>query len=167
MITDNLQVSPKRFRLVMDFYLVRHGTAKSESEDPQRPLSDRGQREVEEVGGAAAAKEVRISEILHSGKLRARQTAEILAQAIGPARGIRETRGLSPDDDPWILKAELDAAEEPLMLVGHLPHLGRLVSLLVAGDPDREIVDFPPAAVVCLSRAAAWEVKWTLSPQRV
>lgn len=149
----------------MDFYLVRHGDAKSDQEDPKRPLSDRGRMEVERVARAAAMKEIEVSEILHSDKLRAKQTAEILAKSLSPRRGVRQIGGLSPEDDPFIIKAELEMAREPLMLVGHLPHLSRLASLLVKGDPENEIVNFPPAAIVCLSHGkGAWEIKWTLTP---
>ncbi|MBI2090905.1 MAG: phosphohistidine phosphatase SixA [Deltaproteobacteria bacterium] len=150
----------------MDFYLVRHSQAKPEAEDPRRPLSDEGRREAEKVARAAAARGVRVSAILHSDKLRARQTAEIFRQFLAPAGGTREARGLAPDDDPMVARAELEEAAEPLMLVGHLPHLGRLTSLLVAGDPERVVVDFPSAALVCVSLAEGrWRLQWTLTPQ--
>ncbi len=149
----------------MDFYLVRHGEAKPEHEDPRRPLSDQGRREVEKVARAVAAKEIKVAAILHSDKLRARETAEILARALSPRDGLREVQGLSPQDDPLVAKAEIEAAEAPFMLVGHLPHLSRLASLLVKGDPENEVVHFPPAAIVCLSHATGvWKVKWTLTP---
>lgn len=152
----------------MEFYLVRHGEAKSEHQDPRRPLSDRGRREVGQVARAAAQKGIRVSEILHSDKLRAKETAEILAQSLSPWGGIREIQGLSPEDDPLVIKVEMESAKEPLMLVGHLPHLSRLVSLLVKGDPENEVVNFPPAAIVCLSHVkGAWEVKWTLTPEKL
>ncbi len=153
-------------RWFMDFYIVRHGKAKSGPEDPRRPLSDQGRIEVEKVARTAAAIEIWITEILHSGKLRAKQTAEILAQSLSPRRGVREINGLSPEDDPLVARAELEAAQEPLMLVGHLPHVSRLVSMLVVGDPENEIIEFPPAAMACLSRERrAWELKWTLTSE--
>lgn len=152
----------------MDFYLVRHGEAKAEYEDPGRPLSERGRRGVEEVARAAAARGVRVSEILHSDMLRARQTADILARSLSPESGVRQVPGLSPGDDPVIAKGELEAAEGPLMLVGHMPHLGRLASLLVAGEPERGVVDFPAAGLVCLScEKGVWRVEWTLRPDKI
>ena len=149
----------------MEFYLVRHGQAKTEYEDPRRPLSDPGRRDVEKVARALAARRIDVAEILHSGKLRARETAEILADALSLERGTREIRGLSPEDDPVLAKGALEAVDEPLMLVGHLPHLSRLVSLLVKGDPEIQVVNFTPAAVVCLSHVEGiWELRWTLTP---
>lgn len=158
--------NPQRNRRFMDFYLVRHGEAKSELEDPGRPLNDHGRGQVEKVSRALAAKGIRVSKILHSDKLRAKETAETLARYLSPAGGTSEVKGLAPEDDPSWFKTELDLAGESLMLVGHLPHLGRLAALLVAGDAERNVTDFPPATVVCLSRALEkWELRWIVTPQ--
>jgi len=152
----------------MEVFLVRHGEAKSEQEDPRRPLSDSGRSGVEKIARALAEKRVVVAGIVHSDKLRAKETAEILARSLAPRAGVREIRGLAPNDDPWLAKAELEEASEPLMVVGHLPHLGRLASLLVAGDPEGQVVELPPAAVVSLSRAGEkWEIQWRLTPAEV
>ena len=143
----------------MEFYLVRHGEAKSEADDPRRPLSHRGREAVEKVARAFANKDLGVGRILHSDKVRARETAEILARHLSPAGGMCEIRGLGPQDDPLSARAELEAAEGSLMLVGHLPHLNRLASLLVRGAPDQETVDFPAGALVCLSHEnGSWKV---------
>jgi phosphohistidine phosphatase len=63
-------------------------------------------------------------------------------------------------------RAEVEAAREPLMLVGHLPHLRRLASLLLVGDPEREIIRFRNGAVVCLvTMEGRWLVQWVLTPE--
>ncbi|HDD66024.1 MAG TPA: phosphohistidine phosphatase SixA, partial [Nitrososphaeria archaeon] len=62
----------------MKVYLVQHGEAKREEEDPARPLTEEGKREVEDVARFLAELGVRVDRILHSGKLRAAQTANIL-----------------------------------------------------------------------------------------
>ncbi|MBI2534321.1 MAG: phosphohistidine phosphatase SixA [Deltaproteobacteria bacterium] len=149
----------------MDFYLVRHGDAVLESLDPQRPLSRLGQEQVERVARAAAARQAQVSAIFHSGILRAQQTAEILAAHLGPALGVQRMSGLAPQDDPAIAKAELEAAPAPVMLVGHLPHMGRLAGLLINGDADRDAVGFAPATIVCISRESSlWQLVWLLGP---
>ena len=149
----------------MDFFLVRHGEAKPEYEDPKRPLTDRGRREVEKIARALGAKHLAVSAIFHSGKPRSKQTAEIMARFVSPGRGVREIAGLAPEDDPLLARAELEAADASVMLVGHLPHLGRLAALLVAGDSERSVVGFAPAAVACLSRAeGGWKLAWSLTP---
>ncbi|MBI2364843.1 MAG: phosphohistidine phosphatase SixA [Deltaproteobacteria bacterium] len=149
----------------MDFYLVRHGDAVLDTLDPQRPLSRLGQEQVEQVARAAAARQAQVSAIFHSGILRAQQTAEILAAHLGPALGVQRMSGLAPQDDPAIAKAELEAAPAPVMLVGHLPHMGRLAGLLINGDADRDAVGFAPATIVCISRESSlWQLVWLLGP---
>ena len=152
----------------MDCYLVQHGEATPEQDDPARPLTDRGRREVERVAEAAKRSGVEIAEIVHSGKLRAQQTAELLAAALSPVDGLRAVAGLAPMDDPAAAGALLDRAAAPAMLVGHLPHLSRLTSLLLVGDPAREVVSFRMGAVVCVTNEQGrWWVKWILTPELV
>src|SRR6266542_1028562 len=153
----------------MDLYLVQHGEAKQESEDPARPLTDRGRREVERVARAAARAGLRVARIFHSGKRRARETAEILGAAgLGPPHGMTELAGLGPMDDPAIARRALGELTEPALLVGHLPQLGRFASLLVVGDAEREIVAFRMGGIVCLgSDDDCWRVKWMLTPELV
>jgi phosphohistidine phosphatase len=156
----------------MDLYLVRHGEPMSETEDPERPLSARGRDEVRRVSAAAARIGLRIAEIRHSGKRRAEQTAEIFADALGLHDAVVKASGLAPNDDVRPVAAIFDTAAEPLMLVGHLPFLSRLTSLLLVGDPDRQLVRFPMGGMVCLVRGMgtggagpAWNLAWMLTPE--
>lgn len=150
----------------MDLYLVQHGEARRESEDPERPLTDRGRAEAERVARAATRAGLRVDRIVHSGKLRARQTAEILASALEPPQGLGELNGLAPSDDPGAARAFAESAAGTLMLVGHLPHLSRLSSLLLADDPSREIVLFRMAAIVALSKEETrWRLRFVLTPE--
>jgi phosphohistidine phosphatase len=152
----------------VNVYLVQHGEALPETEDPARPLSERGREQVEQVARHAAALGLSVAEICHSGKLRARQTAEIYARHLSPSRGIRETGGMAPGDDPGQAMAAIDAATQPLMLVGHLPHLRKLASSLLVGDPEKEIVRFRNGAIVCLVKAGGgWLLQWILTPELV
>lgn len=146
-------------------YLVRHGDAVAASENPKRPLSRAGRDAVEQIARLARERQVEVSAIYHSGILRAEETAEILAQQLMPPGGVKAIAGLLPDDDPVIGKAELETATEPIMLVGHLPYMGRLAALLVRGDMESPVIDFPPAGMVCCSRLAAqWKIEWHLAP---
>ena len=149
----------------MNIYIVRHGEAVSERLDPKRPLTASGREEVERVARMAAAKNVQVTAICHSGILRAKQTAEILAEQLQFTRNVEPLSGLLPQDDPAIAKAELEAAESPIMLVGHLPHLHRLIALLVRGDPELQVTKLSPATMVCCCNdAAKWEITWMLTP---
>ena len=149
----------------MRCYLVRHGEAKNEREDPARPLSDRGRAEVSRVARHVGALGLTIAEIRHSDKLRARQTAQIFADHISPDRRIHAMEGLAPMDHPGKAQAAIAAATEPVMLVGHLPHLSRLASLLL-GNPGQEILQFTPGAIACLARTEeGYQVEWILTPE--
>lgn len=114
----------------------------------------------------AATLRLEVAEIRHSGKLRARQTAEIMAEHLSPRHGVRETEGLGPNDDPEKARAELEAARQPLMFVGHLPHLSRLASALLIGEARRDIIKFEAGAIVCLDRAdVSFRLLWILTPE--
>ncbi len=150
----------------MHMYLVQHGEAKPEAEDPARPLTDRGRKEVGLIARHAAVRGIRVAEIRHSGKLRARQTADVLAAALSPSQETREMDGLAPTDCPVKAKGEVESAREPLMIVGHLPHLSRLASLLLVGDPSRELIQFRNGGIVCLVKAeSGWLLEWALTPE--
>jgi phosphohistidine phosphatase len=120
---------------------------------------------LDRVSRAAAKKGMAASRIFHSDKLRAKETAEILARNIIPSEGICEINGLGPEDDPSLTKAEIEASGKSLIVVGHLPHLNRLATMLLNGHSGAQVLDFPTASVVCLSRRKKkWKVNWTLAP---
>ena len=122
--------------------------------------------QVERIAALAREYGVVVSAISHSGKKRARQTAEILAGRLNPEKGIREIEGLAPLDD--VTKLNLKAGAD-LMLVGHLPFMEKLTSYLVAGSFDRpKVLKFQNGGIVCLDRdpeTDAWFIKWTLFPR--
>src|SRR5437879_828185 len=97
----------------MDLYLMQHGEARPEQEDPSRSLTERGRSEVERVARAAARLGLRIPLIRHSGKLRAQQTAEILAQSLEPRPDVAPLAGLAPQDDPARVARVVADATEP------------------------------------------------------
>jgi phosphohistidine phosphatase len=108
---------------------------------------------------------VRAAQIRHSGKRRAEQTAALLAERLSPAKGVIAVEGLKPNDDVRPVAETLQAEHEPVMLVGHLPFLSRLASLLVAGNPEAGIIRFQQAGIVCLSREEEkWAVHWVMPP---
>jgi phosphohistidine phosphatase len=149
----------------MLLYLVRHAEAKNEHEDPARPLNETGTAQIRKVASYAEKAGVRVSSILHSDKIRAIETASVLAAHLRPANGIALSDGLSPGDDPNIWARRLSATDTDLMLVGHLPHLSRLASLILLGDPDRDIISFENAAIVCLQRdITRWSIRWMVIP---
>ncbi len=153
----------------MLLYLVQHAEAKREEEDPARPLSERGASDIGRIASHLRRLDVRVDRILHSGKLRAKQSAEVLAVSLRPLDGVSETGGLLPLDDPERIVHGLNGAQGSLMLVGHLPHLGMLAALLLCGNPGGNVVSFKMAGVLCLERdeKGLWSVKWMLTPEVV
>jgi len=144
--------------------LVQHGLAKTEEEDPERPLTDQGVTDVRSVATQAVEQlGVRAARVFHSGKTRARQTAEVWAGLLGA--GVEQAEALAPNDDPSILVKRLDAETDDLVLVGHLPHLSRLAGLLLTGA-DHPLVKFRPAGVVGLERGDTGWVVWLVLPPR-
>lgn len=157
----------------MELYLIQHGEAKSEREDPTRPLTDRGREEVRRVADFAARLGLHPAEIRHSGKRRAEETALIFAEALSLKDKIRTVPGLAPNEEVRPLAEQLEVETQPLMIVGHLPFLSRLVSLLLVDNPDRIIVRFRMGGIVCLVRGDSaesagigrrWELAWIVTP---
>ena len=145
-------------------YLVQHGQATTEEQDPERPLTEVGVTEVAAVVQHGIERAgVRASRVVHSGKTRARQTAEAWAARLGV--DAEESDGLAPNDDPATWAGRLAGTSEALMLVGHLPHLSRLCALLIRGVPEPPVVLFRPGGLVGLERTdAAWAVALVLPP---
>ena len=151
----------------MHLYLVQHGAAKCEAEDPHRGLTNEGRRDVERIAKFLAPLRLSLDRIEHSGKLRARQTAEILAAHLRPAEGTHEIAGLAPHDDVEPVCVRLQQELKNLMVVGHLPHLSHLASRLLGLERNRAIVRFQMAGVARLDRdeVGQWEVRWVFPPE--
>jgi phosphohistidine phosphatase len=153
----------------MDLYLMQHGQATTETENPERPLTDAGRAAVQRVAESARAADVRISGCLHSGKLRAEQTAQLLAREIGVTPSVEARAGLAPNDPVLPVAQWLRTQTEhpSLALVGHVPFLGRLASLLVAGDEQAQVVGFQMGGLVKLEPKVdrdGFFVAWALPP---
>ncbi len=131
----------------MFLYLVHHGDAVDSEVDPQRPLSARGRAGAERLAVEAARRGARPAFVWHSGKLRARQTAEPFWRGCNPLAAFEAVRGLQPDDPPAIVRDLLAGETRDVMLVGHMPHLLKLLRALVG-----ETAEFPQHGVVALER---------------
>ena len=145
----------------MRIYFVQHGLALSKDVDPNRPLSAEGRREVETISAYLQKAGVTVKKACHSGKLRAKETAQIFATKIGDGN-ILELRGMGPNDDVMEFVARL---EGDVMYVGHLPHMEKAVSYLVTGDETAGVVKFVNAGVVCVEKDDnGYHIGWHLTP---
>ena len=141
----------------MALYLVQHGKSLPKDQDPDQGLSEEGKAETELIAKTAREKGITVSQIKHSVKKRARQTAEILARALNPNQGVQEIIGIKPMDDVAEVASGLDPAENT-MLVGHLPFMERMTAFLIAGSIDKPILKFQNSAEQTQEALAHWLV---------
>jgi len=151
----------------MKLYLVQHAKAASNETDPERPLTEEGRRDIQKVAAFIKPLNLSVDYLWHSGKKRAAQTAGVLANAIKTTGGIIAHDGLGPMDDAMALRDELASTEKNIMIVGHLPFLSRLASLLLSGSESANTVAFKNAGIVCLSRSEdiRWQIEWMVTPE--
>ena len=151
----------------MKLYLVQHGLAYLKTENPERPLTEQGLRETEQMARFLRAKQNPApTRIIHSGKLRSLQTAEIMARVVSPAAALEPGDLLAPNDDfiPWQKRIASEA--DDLMLVGHLPNLAWLANALMTGYADMNCIRFVNSGIVCLERRDSrfFTLLWSLTP---
>jgi phosphohistidine phosphatase len=152
----------------MELYLMQHGVAEAEAQDPARPLTDPGRAAVERVTARARAAGVHGDACVHSGKLRAEQTAHVLAEDL-PVPDVETRADLGPTSPvppfaEWLAGQDADLS---LAVVAHLPFLDRLTSLLVAGEESAQVVRFHNAGLVKLvpkDDVPGFAIDWVLTP---
>lgn len=160
-------------RIRLDVYLIQHAESKSKEEDPARPLTDRGKDNVEKVGAHLARVGVSFDRVFHSGKLRAQQTAEILGSRLKISE-VEAHTGLDPMDpvEPitgWLSELA-DGGLKSVAVVGHLPFLERLASILITGDESEGMIAFQYAGVVRLvprTEGQRFRVRWVVTPELI
>jgi phosphohistidine phosphatase len=123
----------------MNLYIIRHaiavdrGTPEYE-DDSQRPLTDKGKKKMREIAKGLRALGVGFDLILSSPYVRARETAEILADVFKIKKDIQFSDNLFPMGDPDLLISEINEKYDVdnIALVGHEPELTYLIGLLVS-----------------------------------
>jgi phosphohistidine phosphatase len=145
----------------MRLVLVHHGDAVGPDVDPSRPLSAPGRTAVERLATFAAARGVRPDVVWHSGKLRARQTAEAFWRACNALADFSATKDLQPDDPAEWMRDRLRGETRDVLLAGHFTHMPRLLNLLLGSDAP--VTPFPLHGVVALvsdDEGATWTEMW-------
>ncbi len=153
----------------MHIYLVQHGDAVPKDKNEEKPLSDKGRDDVNKVASFLARSGVSVPRVIHSGKLRAQETALLLAGVIGPGKVVEEAEsGLAPNDSTDLFFAAIEEWTDDAIIVGHLPFMAKLASRLVTGNEDETVVHFKPGSVACLERGengGGWTVSWFVRPE--
>ncbi|UCH40093.1 MAG: phosphohistidine phosphatase SixA [Gammaproteobacteria bacterium] len=153
----------------MKIYLVQHGEAEASEVDPERPLTEQGRSDVQRIASLLERTGIKAERMIHSGKLRARQTAEILAAAVAPGSALETSDQIKPNDDPAAFDLPKKPGDRDAMVVGHLPFMARLVAHLVAGSDAAELVAYRPGSVVCLENIdnTRWQINWMIRPELI
>ena len=154
----------------MDLYLMQHGEATTEAENPERPLTEAGRAAVQRVSVRARAVGVHVGLCVHSGKLRAEQTAQLFTGELHAQADVSARDGLAPTDAvaPTAQWLRTTTEHDAVAVIGHLPFLDRLASLLVAGDEGVQVVRFRMGGLVKLEpkdRGEGFAVAWVLPPE--
>jgi phosphohistidine phosphatase len=154
----------------MKLFLVQHGKAKRKEEDPDRPLNYIGVEETTKVAKyISELNDIQLKVIIHSGKTRARQTAEIFGKHLNISDNIEPGANMAPNDEPDIWVEKLENQNDNIMLVGHLPHLAKLTAKLLSGNENKPVVKFRNSGVVCLEKNEdlTWSLYWLLVPENI
>jgi len=146
---------------------MQHGKPVPKEDDPDKPLSDQGRDDIARMAGFLEKCNIKVDEVLQSGKARARQTAEIIISRLKPGEKSIKKDGLSPMDDVKEIVSDIKGGDKDLMIVGHLPHLAKLTSLLITGNELSPVVAFQQGGVVCLAsdNGGEWAIAWMLVPE--
>jgi len=141
-------------------FLIHHGEAVGPEIDARRPLSPRGHEQAERVAAEAASRGARPDVVWHSGKLRAKQTAEAFRRACNPLAEFAAIRDIQPDDPAQWIRDRLRAETRDVAIAGHFTHLPRLLALLLEGAED-----FPSHGAVALETGddgETWKELWRI-----
>lgn len=153
----------------MKLYLIQHAAAAEKDVDVERHLTAEGIRDIETIGIFLQRVCPSVPVVLHSGKTRARETAERIAKHIGPEAAVQEAQGLCARDEaaPWL--ENLRAYDHDLAIIAHMPFLSRLASLLLFGQEDPDAVAFEQGTVACLicDEIRCWRLAWMVPPELV
>ncbi len=149
----------------MYLYLIQHAKSKSKEEDPERGITDAGRVETERIAEYFKSMNPEIHIIWRSGKKRTKETADIFARTLGIDNRILEHTSLSPNDPVEPVISALGKMHKNVIIIGHLPFLSRLMSLLTTGTDNCQTVNFRNSGIICLERnKEQWKIDWIIPP---
>ena len=163
----------------MNLYILRHGiavepTAHGFAKDADRPLTPEGERKLLQIAKAMEALDLTFDLILSSPYLRARHTAEIVAEALKARKKLELSDNLTPGGSTKKLVELLNHLQPPpenVLLVGHEPYLSGLISLLVSGDATLAVVmkkaGLGKLTTESLKHGRCAALEWLLTPKQM
>lgn len=155
----------------MKLYLVQHGDAVFKEQNPERPLSDKGRRDVERMASFLARARVKAGRVVHSGKRRAMETAVILARVLGPGALTEQADGINPDDVTDTIAAAAaqwrTQGAADVMVVTHMPFAAKALARLAGTSESAFAAAFKPGTVACLESTpeGGWTLAWMVRPE--
>src|ERR1051325_3275722 len=164
---------------MIEIYILRHAIAKSREDwrgkpDPERPLTTKGEKKMAGEARAMRAAGLKFDLIVSSPFARASRTAEIVARALCIRRKLKFCQSLTPSSQPKRFLSEivpdLDARRR-ILVVGHEPHLSKLISVCLSGDSSLQIL-LKKGGLCKLSSesrilAGHCVLEWLLTPDQV
>lgn len=158
----------------MELYLIRHAHAvrvgeEGAADDAERPLSDKGQEQSRTLGSLLQQRNILFDRLLTSPLLRARQTAEALAQTFEKPPQIEECRALAPAVRSKKVERFLFALDgERVGLIGHMPDLGQWAGWLIGSKKAQ--VEIPKAGIVYIkcpkgAGKGLGTLEWLIGPE--
>ena len=150
----------------MKLYLVQHGEACGKEVDPERPLTEQGESDIDRLANFLKTAGIQVERVIHSGKLRAQQTAERLAKEIAPGVELETSGLMNPNDNPKAFDWQSESWDKDILIVGHLPFMAKLVSHLLIDDENRLLTAYQPGSIVCLEHNTThWQINWMIRPE--
>ncbi|MBN2505113.1 MAG: phosphohistidine phosphatase SixA [Verrucomicrobia bacterium] len=163
----------------MELYFLRHAkavprTGRAVQRDAERPLTPEGEAKTWLVAKGMQNLGLTFDQIWTSPLVRARRTAEIVAEALRLTSKLTLTVHLAPDGDPRRLMGDIKQAQRSLgrvLLVGHEPYLSELASTLVSGGPGMRLTLKKASLALLVTDALRYgrcaSLEWLLVPRQL
>ncbi len=159
----------------MEIIFLRHAPAGEREDwaatgrpDAERPLTMEGRKRAREAAKGLLKFVETVDLVATSPWARAKETAEVVAKAFGAP--LVESNFLLPHRSPSSLASWLSGLDgQRVIVVGHEPHLSRVIAWLLTGSGARSIVGLKKAQAALLEtkKAAAGSavLAWSLPPR--
>jgi phosphohistidine phosphatase len=145
----------------MKLYLVQHGEAENKDTNSERPLTEKGHNDIRKLSQFLNQSDVQLGQVIHSGKLRAKETAEYFVKMLINPSSLVINDNINPNDSLEPLIEQIKSWNGDTLIVGHLPYLAKLVSYLTTNNKSTLTVSFQPGSIICLERDD--ELKWSIN----